>query len=229
MIGQPARMMSWTGSGSPTLECHIMHSHSTPSITQGSTGLSAAASHPAGPSPRAARPAQEAALPQGQPNVADNPSISSQFMSPDYHPHRQSIRHKQTPFHVKHRPAPHGLTRSPTAPHSGSISYLHPVTDTWEPTTAGILRLPSGRLVRGRALKHPLPPGPLPTFALYLLGQPPPPVEWDHTWIPWPDFRLPSNPATARHALQDAWKRAETERVEIACTGGRGRTGTALA
>ena len=103
------------------------------------------------------------------------------------------------------------------------------MTDTWDPKMAGILRLPSGRLVRGRALKHPLPPCPPPTFALYLLGQPPPPVDWDSTWIPWPDFRLPSNPATTRHALQQAWKRAETERVEIACTGGRGRTGTALA
>jgi len=30
-------------------------------------------------------------------------------------------------------------------------------------------------------------------------------------------------------ALTEAWQRAATERVEIACAGGRGRTGTALA
>jgi protein-tyrosine phosphatase len=29
--------------------------------------------------------------------------------------------------------------------------------------------------------------------------------------------------------LRDAWERSATERVEIACGGGRGRTGTALA
>jgi protein-tyrosine phosphatase len=30
-------------------------------------------------------------------------------------------------------------------------------------------------------------------------------------------------------ALTEAWQRAKIERVEIGCTGGRGRTGTALA
>lgn len=30
-------------------------------------------------------------------------------------------------------------------------------------------------------------------------------------------------------ALAEAWQRSEAERVEIACAGGRGRTGTALA
>jgi protein-tyrosine phosphatase len=29
--------------------------------------------------------------------------------------------------------------------------------------------------------------------------------------------------------LHEAWNRAATERIEIACLGGRGRTGTALA
>jgi hypothetical protein len=103
------------------------------------------------------------------------------------------------------------------------------VTTTWEPTTAGVLRLPSGRLVRGRALRQPLPPGATPDFALYLLGQLPPPVEWESRWVRWADFRLPSDHTDARDALQEAWTRAETQRVEFACTGGRGRTGTALA
>ncbi len=29
--------------------------------------------------------------------------------------------------------------------------------------------------------------------------------------------------------MRDAWERARTQRVEVACGGGRGRTGTALA
>ena len=45
----------------------------------------------------------------------------------------------------------------------------------------------------------------------------------------WPDFRLPSDPDDARAALRTAWERSDDERVEVACGGGRGRTGTALA
>ncbi len=45
----------------------------------------------------------------------------------------------------------------------------------------------------------------------------------------WPDFWLPSNEKEAMDALKEAWQRAEYQRVEIACSGGRGRTGTALA
>lgn len=48
-------------------------------------------------------------------------------------------------------------------------------------------------------------------------------------WLRWPDFRLPSDRDAARAVLTDAWERAADERVEIACGGGRGRTGTALA
>lgn len=99
----------------------------------------------------------------------------------------------------------------------------------WDPTAPGVMRLPSGRLVRGRGLGRPLPDGPLPTFALYLLGKRPPEVEWEHTWVRWPDFRLPSDRAEAARALREAWERAEAERVEVACHGGHGRTGTALA
>lgn len=49
----------------------------------------------------------------------------------------------------------------------------------WDVTAGGILRLPSGRLIRGRALRRPLPDGPLPTFAVYLLGKPPPVLPWE--------------------------------------------------
>ncbi|WP_425423370.1 protein-tyrosine phosphatase family protein [Shimazuella kribbensis] len=103
------------------------------------------------------------------------------------------------------------------------------VTNTWEPTSSGVLRLPSGRLIRGRALRRPLLPGPQPTFALYLLGHRPSPVAWENRWIHWPDFWLPINRDTTAEALREAWERAEFERVEIACGGGNGRTGTALA
>jgi protein-tyrosine phosphatase len=54
-------------------------------------------------------------------------------------------------------------------------------------------------------------------------------VSWAATWVRWPDFRLPSNHSDARAALDEAWRRAKAERVEVACGGGRGRTGTALA
>jgi hypothetical protein len=100
---------------------------------------------------------------------------------------------------------------------------------TWDPDGEGVLRLPSGRLVRGRALRRPVPDGDVPDFGLYLLGAPPPPVSWESRWVRWPDFRLPADRADARAALRSAWRRADAERVEVACGGGRGRTGTALA
>jgi len=103
------------------------------------------------------------------------------------------------------------------------------VTDTWDPAGEGVLSLPSGRLVRGRGLRRPLPEGPEPAFAVHLLGGPPPSVPWESQWLRWPDFRLPADRAAARTVLREAWARAEGERVEVACGGGRGRTGTALA
>lgn len=103
------------------------------------------------------------------------------------------------------------------------------MTAAWDPTAAGVLQLPSGRLIRGRGLNRPFPAGPLPTFALYLLGREPPAVSWEFRWVRWPDFWLPSDRAVARIALHEAWQRAGAERVEIACSGGYGRTGTALA
>jgi hypothetical protein len=98
----------------------------------------------------------------------------------------------------------------------------------WDPEAPGVLRLPSGLLVRGRGLRRPLPEGPVPEFGVYLLGRPPE-VAWESAWVRWPDFRLPSDPAALRTALVEAHRRAATERVELACGGGRGRTGTALA
>jgi protein-tyrosine phosphatase len=83
--------------------------------------------------------------------------------------------------------------------------------------------------VRGRSLRKGLPDGARPAFGLYLLGQPPPSMEWELRWVRWPDFRLPHDRGDAADALREAWRRAASERVEVACDGGIGRTGTALA
>ncbi|QBJ95088.1 protein phosphatase [Rhodococcus sp. ABRD24] len=103
------------------------------------------------------------------------------------------------------------------------------MTTMWDPNTVGLLRLPSGRCVRGRGLRRPFPGDPPPSFAVYLTHREPPATGWESRWIRWPDFWLPSDPDELRDALQEARIRSETERVEIACSGGYGRTGTALA
>ncbi|MFI8456153.1 protein phosphatase [Kitasatospora sp. NPDC085464] len=130
------------------------------------------------------------------------------------------------PTHPAH-PADASDTSDPTLP-AGPAGPAGPPTP-WAPGTPGLLRLPSGRLLRGRGLSLPLPPGPRPTFGLYLLGRPPKGIAWEHRWVRWPDFRLPGDRADAADAFREAWERAATERVELACAGGRGRTGTALA
>ena len=91
------------------------------------------------------------------------------------------------------------------------------------------MSLPSGRLVRGRGLRRPPPEGALPEFAVYLLSKRPKPVSWEARWVRWPDFRLPTDRPDAQDGLREAWRRAANERVELACSAGRGRTGTALA
>lgn len=93
----------------------------------------------------------------------------------------------------------------------------------------GVLALPSGRLVRGRALRRPLPVGPLPDFGLYLTFREPPGTPWAARWLRWPDFGLPVHGQEARQAFAEVWAQAGEQRVEIACRSGRGRTGTALA
>lgn len=92
-----------------------------------------------------------------------------------------------------------------------------------------MLRLPSGRLVRGRGLRHPAPEGPEPALGVHLLGRTPPEVPWEARWVRWPDFWLPSDSAALTAVLREALERADGERVEFACGGGHGRTGTALA
>ncbi|MER7011714.1 protein-tyrosine phosphatase family protein [Saccharopolyspora sp. NPDC000359] len=101
--------------------------------------------------------------------------------------------------------------------------------ELWDVRATGVLQLPSGRTVRGRGLRNPVPEGPEPDFTVHLLGRQPPPTEWESRWLRWPDFRLPTDRADARRVFREAWERAEHDRVEFACSGGRGRTGTALA
>jgi hypothetical protein len=89
----------------------------------------------------------------------------------------------------------------------------------------GVVRLPGGALVRGRRLGDAETPA---DFAL-VLGQGPVPP-WRHRRVAWPDFRVPTDTADALDALREALARAcAGERVEVACRGGIGRTGTALA
>jgi protein-tyrosine phosphatase len=54
-------------------------------------------------------------------------------------------------------------------------------------------------------------------------------VPWPYRWVRWPDFRLPVDRQDAYDALREAWQRSATDRVELGCAGGHGRTGTALA
>ena len=82
--------------------------------------------------------------------------------------------------------------------------------------------------MRTRGLRHPRPDGPDPEFGVYLQGRAPA-VDWPSRFVRWPDFRLPTDRADALDALREALERSRHERVEVACTGGRGRTGTALA
>jgi hypothetical protein len=112
-------------------------------------------------------------------------------------------------------------------------------------TTPSVVALPDGPAVLARGLRRGAAPVPAPDFGLYLLGHPPgrpglygrwvvglrawtPP--WPHERIDWPDFSAPRHPAQAVAQLRRALDRIERgERVEVACGGGRGRTGTALA
>jgi len=89
----------------------------------------------------------------------------------------------------------------------------------------GLVTLPGGARVRGRRLADAVSPA---DFALILARGSVPP--WTHRHISWPDFWLPTDRRDALDALREAHRRAYAgDRVEIACRGGIGRTGTALA
>jgi protein-tyrosine phosphatase len=86
--------------------------------------------------------------------------------------------------------------------------------------------LPSGVSIRGRRLSE---APELPADFLLALADGPLPT-WSHRRIAWPDFWIPRNRADAIDALREGLRRAhDGQVVEVACKGGRGRTGTALA
>jgi hypothetical protein len=89
----------------------------------------------------------------------------------------------------------------------------------------GLVTLPTGLRVRGRRVRDTVAPA---DFALLLADGPLP--AWENRRIRWPDFWIPTDRADALDALHEAYRRAQAgQRVEVACHGGIGRTGTALA
>lgn len=95
---------------------------------------------------------------------------------------------------------------------------------TWRPDDAGVVTLPSGRRVRGRARSTSAPPA---DFTLALGSGPLP--EWPARVVRWPDFWIPLDFPDALAGLREVLERAPSARVEVSCRGGKGRTGTALA
>lgn len=99
---------------------------------------------------------------------------------------------------------------------------------------SGSLELPDGAVIRGRGLRNPMPEGPLPEYGLYfgsarLRARHDAVLTWPHEWLDWPDFRLPRDQDAAIAAFRGLHQRALAgERVEVACNGGIGRTGTAI-
>jgi protein-tyrosine phosphatase len=82
-------------------------------------------------------------------------------------------------------------------------------------------------------LRNPAPGGPLPEFGLYLGSgklRAQHTFDWPHEWIEWPDFLLPRDSRRAVEQIRDLHQRAlDGQRVEVACGGGIGRTGTVIA
>jgi hypothetical protein len=112
-----------------------------------------------------------------------------------------------------------------------------------EEQLVGAISLPDGTMLRGRGRREPLPSGPPPDYGLYL-GRPPDSArhplrrrgrpawrpDWPADWIAWPDFRTPRDSDAAAALIRHAYLLAHSwQRVEVACTGGTGRTGTVIA
>jgi hypothetical protein len=96
--------------------------------------------------------------------------------------------------------------------------------DSWLDDT-GLVALPTGPRIRGRRLRDRVSAA---DFALLLAAGPAP--GWPHRHVRWPDFWIPVDRADALDALREVHRRAHAgARVEVACRGGVGRTGTALA
>jgi hypothetical protein len=100
---------------------------------------------------------------------------------------------------------------------------------------AGAIGLPDGAWVRGRGLRRPIPAGPLPDHGLYLgtwwlRRRHDAAMTWPRDWVSWPDMLLPLDRDHAIGRIRALHELArEGLRVEVACAGGVGRTGTVIA
>jgi protein-tyrosine phosphatase len=102
----------------------------------------------------------------------------------------------------------------------------------WDPAQPDVVTLPDGVVVRGRGRRKPLPEGPPPELSLFLgrrlRGEADP--AWPVEWVDWPDFRVPRDADAAAAAIVRLHAAAAAgRRVEVACGGGNGRTGTVIA
>jgi hypothetical protein len=104
----------------------------------------------------------------------------------------------------------------------------HEVQPTWE-LGPGVVLLADRRRVRARGLARTSAPEPPPEFGLYLLAEQPPAMDWEQCWLPWRNFWLPRHRGDTVDALRETFDRCATQRVEVACKKGTGRTGTVLA
>jgi protein-tyrosine phosphatase len=99
----------------------------------------------------------------------------------------------------------------------------------------GAIQLPDGSWVRGRGLRNPAPAGASPDHGLYLGSRRlrqrhEHQLSWPHHWIDWPDFLLPRDRDHAIDQIRALHELARADqRVEVACGGGIGRTGTVIA
>ncbi|GGU38645.1 protein-tyrosine phosphatase family protein [Lentzea flava] len=90
------------------------------------------------------------------------------------------------------------------------------------------IELPDGAVITGRGLRQGKIVDPHPEYGVYLQHRPVD-VPWPHDWIDWPDFRLPRDHDAAIGVIRALHARALSgERVEVACSGGVGRTGTVI-
>lgn len=111
-----------------------------------------------------------------------------------------------------------------SAIHTGTVPDVSWSDVCWS-DDAGLVALPSGRRIRGRASRDPASTA---DFALRLGRVTSPP--WPSRPVAWRDFWVPTDEVDALDALHEAHDRCRAgQRVEVVCRGGVGRTGTALA
>jgi hypothetical protein len=93
---------------------------------------------------------------------------------------------------------------------------------------ADVLEFPDGTRVLASGYFERSAGEPVPDFGLYLdpMWQP----DWPAATVDWPDFGVPLDVTAADTAILDTFQHArDGRRVEVACIGGHGRTGTVLA